>query len=170
VSDSQREHLQFPVRAAAGSDIDAVAAIERSLFADPWSRRSFADLLSSPWVVFLVAAEESGTVAGYAGVLTAGDESELANLAVAREVQRAGVGRRLLAAGLGAARDRGCRQAWLEVRASNASAIALYESMRFRAVGRRNRYYAHPVEDAIVMRADLEESREGVAGRSAPGA
>jgi len=145
----------FAIRAATGMDIEAVAAIERIVFADPWSRRAFADLLSAPHVIFLVATDETDTVAGYAVVLAVGEESELANLAVAHEVQRSGVGRRLLAAVREAAMARGCRRMFLEVRASNVAAEALYRSADFRPVGRRPRYYARPVEDAIVMRADL---------------
>lgn len=156
----------FGIRAATGLDIEAVAAIERTVFADPWSRRSFADLLSAPHVIFRVATDETDTVAGYAVVLTVWDECELANLAVAREVQRCGVGRRLLSAVHGAAIELGCRRMFLEVRASNLAAGALYRSAGFRAVGRRPRYYARPVEDAIVMRADLAGAGRG-AGRLA---
>lgn len=147
------------VRPATGADVDDIAAIERSVFGDPWSRRSFADLVASPRVVFLVAIEGE-TVAGYAVVILAGDEAELANLAVAREVQRTGIGRGLLAAASRAASGRGALRMFLEVRASNQPAISLYEGMAFRAVGRRVRYYARPVEDAIVMRADLAPSRD----------
>jgi ribosomal-protein-alanine N-acetyltransferase len=52
---------------------------------------------------------------------------------------------------------------WLEVRASNIPALALYEGARFAQVGRRARYYVKPVEDAIVMRLDLRfvESSHG---------
>ena len=152
------------IRAATGTDVEDVAAIERTVYTDPWSRRSFADLLASPHIVFLVAVEDAGAVAGYAVVLVAGEESELANLAVAREVQRSGIGRDLLAAGLRSAAAHGCRQMFLEVRASNAAAIALYESMRFLPVGRRSRYYDHPVEDAIVMRAGLAVDSAGTDG------
>lgn len=151
----------FFIRTATGLDIEAVAAIERTVFSDPWSRRSFADLLSAPHVIFRVATDETDTVAGYAVVLAVGDECELANLAVAREVQRCGVGRRLLAAVNLAAVEAGCRRMFLEVRASNIAAGALYRSVGFRVVGRRPRYYVRPVEDAIVMRADLDGPGRG---------
>lgn len=145
------------VRVATERDLDAVATIERALFADPWSRRSFGGLLGASNVVLLVAAAGEAVV-GYAVVLLAAPESELANLAVTRLVQRRGVGRRLLAAGIAAACERGCGEMFLEVRASNAAAIALYESVGFRAVGRRSRYYAQPTEDAVLMRATLAGS------------
>jgi ribosomal-protein-alanine N-acetyltransferase len=142
------------IRPAHSNDLDDVAAIERSVFADPWSRRSFADLVDTQQVLFLVASD-GNSIVGYAVVLVAGVESELANLAVSRIVQRQGLGRRLLAEAFNRARARGCEEMYLEVRASNDAAIGLYESSGFKAVGRRARYYARPIEDAIVMRTGL---------------
>jgi ribosomal-protein-alanine N-acetyltransferase len=155
------------IRAAREDDIDAVAAIEREVFADPWSRRSFADLILSHHVVFLTAAR-GDSVVGYALVLVAGLDSELANLAVDRDAQGLGVGRRLLGEACRAARARNALDMWLEVRASNAAALALYEGARFARVGRRARYYTKPVEDAIVMRLDLR-SVESLDGSSRDG-
>lgn len=143
------------IRAARVGDLDEVAAIERSVFNDPWSRRSFVDLVASKNVLFLVAESPSGAVVGYGIVLIAGDESELANLAISRLMQKQGLGRKLLAEAVEQARGRGAQTMFLEVRASNASAIGLYTAAGFEPVGRRARYYARPIEDAIVMRAFL---------------
>jgi [ribosomal protein S18]-alanine N-acetyltransferase len=143
------------IRAATEGDLDDVATIERSAFNDPWSRRSFSALVGEGHVVFLVATNESGVVA-YAIVLVSGVECELANLAVTRLIQRQGLGARLLAEAMERARERGGREMFLEVRASNAAAIQLYTSAGFQAVGRRVRYYARPIEDAIVMKAALQ--------------
>jgi len=145
------------IRPAEDGDLDDVAAIERSVFNDPWSRRSFVDLVGQPQVAFLVAVDGQ-TVVGYAVVLLTPPESELANLAVSRLMQHQGLGRRLLSEAVGAARERGSKEMFLEVRASNAAAIALYSATGFTAVGRRVRYYARPIEDAIVMRAALRQS------------
>jgi ribosomal-protein-alanine N-acetyltransferase len=144
------------IRVAQAGDLDAVAAIERAVFNDPWSRRSFADLVDKKNVLFLVATT-GAALAGYAVVLVAGDESELANLAVAKTAQRKGIGKRLLTEAIAVAQQRGCRQMYLEVRESNRAAIALYEDEHFEAIGRRARYYARPVEDAIVMKKRLEK-------------
>ena len=143
------------IRAATERDLDDVATIERSVFNDPWSRRSFSALVGEGHVVFLVATNESGVV-GYAIVLVSGVECELANLAVTRLIQRQGLGARLLAEAMERAHARGGREMFLEVRASNAAAIQLYASAGFQAVGRRVRYYARPIEDAIVMKAALQ--------------
>jgi [ribosomal protein S18]-alanine N-acetyltransferase len=143
------------IRAATDQDLDDVAAIERAVFNDPWSRRSFADLVDQRHVIFLVAAGENAVV-GYAIVLVAGVESELANLAVSRLMHRQGLGARLLAEATDRARERGAREMFLEVRASNTAAMQLYSTAGFQAVGRRVRYYARPIEDAIVMKAALQ--------------
>ena len=142
------------IRAATDQDLDDVASIERAVFNDPWSRRSFADLVEQRHVIFLVAADENSVV-GYAIVLVAGIESELANLAVARLMHRQGLGARLLAEATERARQRGAREMFLEVRASNTAGMKLYSTAGFQAVGRRVRYYARPIEDAIVMKAVL---------------
>ena len=143
------------IRAATEQDLDDVATIERSVFNDPWSRRSFGALVDERHVVFLVATNDSGAL-GYAIVLVSGVECELANLAVTRLMQRQGLGAKLLAEAMERARDRGGREMFLEVRASNAAAIQLYSTAGFNAVGRRVRYYARPIEDAIVMKAALQ--------------
>lgn len=139
------------VRRAGPNDCEAVAAAEKVLFADPWSRRSFAELVDRPGVQFLVATLDDA-VAGYAIAYAAADEAELANLAVVPARQRHGVGRRLLDAVLAAVQREGAVEIWLEVRPSNAAARALYERAGFTEVGLRRRYYDRPVEDAIVMR------------------
>ena len=152
------------IRPVHDTDLDAIAAIERDVFNDPWTRRSFADLVHARHVVFLVATDTSD-VLGYAIVLVAGPESELANLAVARMAHRRGIGWRLLGEAVSEAQRRGCAEMYLEVRDSNLAARELYASAGFEAIGRRVRYYARPIEDAIVMKARLEGRGLRVQGR-----
>src|SRR5678815_5071362 len=97
------------IRPATEDDVDDIAAIERAVFKDPWSRRSFADLVNASNVLFLVALDNEAVV-GYAVVLSSGVESELANLAVGRLMQQRGVGRRLLQEATRAARRRDGRE------------------------------------------------------------
>ncbi|HET7041544.1 MAG TPA: ribosomal protein S18-alanine N-acetyltransferase, partial [Gemmatimonadales bacterium] len=99
-----------------------------------------------------VAEAGDGTLAGYTFCREIAGEAELLNLAVAPTARREGIGGRLLAAALAWADGRGARETFLEVRASNQAAIALYERVGFRAVGRRPDYYQHPAEDAILYR------------------
>ena len=80
---------------------------------------------------------------------------EILNLAVAPEHRRAGVARALLDQGLELLRLRGAEEAFLEVRASNQAAMALYGGAGFRTVGMRADYYRNPREDALVLRLGL---------------
>jgi len=160
VSDgAARAASTVPVRRAIAADVDAVHAIERAAFSDPWSRGSFVSLLSDPRVFFVVAAGADGEVAGYAVAFFVVDEAELANLATAPSVRRRGAGGLLLDAVIREAGQRGTRELFLEVRESNAAARALYASRGFAEVGRRRGYYRRPVEDALVLRLGLDEWR-----------
>ena len=95
-------------------------------------------------------AEEDGAVLGYAVLSAVLDEGNLDNIAVAPEYRRRGVADALLGALTGFGRE--CLALLtLEVRASNAPAIALYEKHGFAAVGRRKNYYSAPREDAVLM-------------------
>jgi ribosomal-protein-alanine N-acetyltransferase len=146
---------EVAVRSARMSDLDSIAAIERESFTLPWSRRSFADLVNAPGVVFLVAGATSDSVAGYAVLLIAADHCELANLAVAPPVRGRGIGRRLLSESIAQARERQLSRMFLEVRESNRAAQSLYASAGFRSVARRKHYYERPLEDALLLRLDL---------------
>lgn len=137
-------------------DIPAVLEIEAASFGDPWTAGVFRDELVAPGRVLLVAEDElDGSVAGYVVVLVVGDESHLMNLAVRDERRGAGLGRRLLAAGLHEAVEQGAERITLEVRPGNTTAIALYESFGLKSVGRRPGYYLDTGEDAVIMWGDL---------------
>lgn len=143
------------LRPATAADALPVAAIERAVFSDPWSAASIRESIGMPWMFTWVAEDPAGQVVGYAFCREIAGESELLNLAVTPMLRRGGVGARLLTAALDWARDRGARETFLEVRASNRAAIALYEREGFRAVGRRPDYYQAPAEDAILYRRPI---------------
>ena len=143
------------VRRARADDLPGILAIERVSFTDPWSHSSFAALLEQPRVYFSVALNaDSGTLLGYTVAWFVLDEAELANLAVAPDARGNGIGSLLLDGALAASEARGSMTMFLEVRASNVPAIALYTSHGFSEVGRRRAYYRKPVEDALILRRD----------------
>lgn len=149
-------HRDFVIRGARRDDVDDISAIERHAFSDPWSAGSFRALFGNPLVHFAVAEDAiSGRVLGYVVSWYVADEAEIANLAVANDVRRAGVGARLLDHALDIARARRSQVVFLEVRESNAGARALYASRGFEVAGRRAKYYRKPVEDALVLRREL---------------
>lgn len=142
------------VRPATEADLTVIAAIESVSFSDPWSLRSFRDSLAHDFVRMCVVEDDVG-VAGYSVVWVSGDECELANLAVDPVRRRSGLGALLLDALLARASAEALFVIFLEVRASNTAAQALYASRRFHEVGRRSMYYKNPAEDALILRRDL---------------
>jgi ribosomal-protein-alanine N-acetyltransferase len=100
-------------------------------------------------------AVEDGTVLGYVGSQTVLDEADVMNVAVSPNARRRGVAKALMIALLDALRETGVKSLTLEVRASNDPAIALYDTLGFTQVGRRPRYYRHPVEDALILRVEV---------------
>ena len=142
------------VRAARDGDLPAVVTIELECFhSDPWPRESFESFIGRPGVTFIVAEDPArpGAVAGYGVLIQAADEAEVLNLAVSAGSRGKGVGSALLRSLLETAERDGVRQAYLEVRESNAAARALYGAHGFVEVGRRRGYYQRPVEDALIL-------------------
>ena len=132
------------------SHIPQVAALEKECFSSPWSEAMLEDALFDPQASFIVAEDEEGNILGYAGLHVILDEGYIDNVAVERDARRHGVASALL--------DVFCRFGaaklaflTLEVRASNAPAIALYRKHGFEEAGRRKNYYTKPAEDAIIM-------------------
>lgn len=142
--------LETRVRPARPGDLPALLRIERDAFPVPWSERAFRMVMRRDPGAILVA-ERAGRVSGYAALWVSAGEAELADLAVATEQRRRGVGRALLHACLREAAERGTRKIFLQVRESNEAARALYGDAGFREVGRRPRYYRAPPEDALVL-------------------
>ena len=101
-------------------------------------------------VAILLAEGKDGALLGYAVLSTVLDEGSLDNIAVAPEARRNGIADALLSALTAFGREH-LTCLMLEVRASNAPAIALYEKHGFAAVGRRKNYYDAPREDAVLM-------------------
>jgi ribosomal-protein-alanine N-acetyltransferase len=136
------------------SDIPAAHALEQQLFpVDAWTPETFwSELAHVPDTrCYLAAVDPSDALVGYAGVMTVADDADVQTVAVSPDVQGRGIGRLLLHGLLRTARDRGCRQVFLEVRSDNIPAIALYENEGFVTNGRRKDYYGFGV-DALTMR------------------
>jgi ribosomal-protein-alanine N-acetyltransferase len=140
------------------SDLDAVCAIEASAYGFPWSRGNFIDSLAAGYLAEVLEAE---TIIGYFVALPGVDELHLLNITIAPRWQGQGLGSALLDAVQAHARARAFATLWLEVRASNHRARALYARRGFAEVGLRRAYYpaVGGREDAILMSLDL---RHGV--------
>lgn len=143
--------MSYRIVPMTAAHLPAVAALEKLCFpADPWSGELFRDALDNPHTAILLAQGEDGAILGYAVLSVVLDEGNLDNIAVAPEARRRGVADALLGALTGFGREH-LSVLMLEVRASNAPAIALYEKHGFVAVGRRKNYYDAPREGAVLM-------------------
>jgi ribosomal-protein-alanine N-acetyltransferase len=151
------------MRAMTQEDVDAVFAIEQAVQAYPWTRGNFTDALSSGYLCCVDEADRE--IRGYAVMMPLPDEAELLNIGVAAGQQRKGVGRAMLCGMLDLAREKKIRRVFLEVRASNSAALALYRSAGFADIGLRRGYYrnAGGNEDAITMACDLTDGADGQA-------
>ena len=134
--------------------LDTLAEIEKACFHTPWSADMLREELGKG--IFLVA-EQDGAVVGYVGCQTVLDEGYITNVAVSPDCRRQGIGRALVGALASHARGQGLSFVTLEVRASNAPALALYEGAGFRRVGVRKNFYTAPAEDAVLMTLFLKE-------------
>jgi ribosomal-protein-alanine acetyltransferase len=152
------------IRRAVRADLAAMLRIEQASFTDPWTVDSLTTALSLERMRVLVAEsaergrERGGAapeVVGYVVALVVGPESEIADLAVAPDARRQGIGRALLAGVLAELRAAAVRTVYHEVRESNRAARTLYEANGFASVGRRRGYYRSPVEDALVLRREI---------------
>ena len=146
------EKIQVKIVPMNADHLDEIAALERVCFSRPWSRNMLAEELENQCAAFLVAEDSvSGRVLGYAGLMVVADEGYITNVAVFPEYRRQGIAAQILQVFLQFAAANHLAFLTLEVRPSNAAAIALYEGFGFREVGRRRNYYDLPKEDALIL-------------------
>lgn len=154
------------MRRAQLSDLDAIMRLERETFTDDaWSEDAMRREIESPNGYYLVAVDEPITASeaatdapgpallGYAGLLapSGSEQGDIQTIAVDPASRGMGLGRGLMHALITAARRRHMAEVFLEVRADNPIARALYDSLGFEEIGVRPRYYRNGV-DAVVMR------------------
>ena len=143
-------HESHTVRPLGYADLPQVIAIERRAFTTPWSLAMFVLELSKPSGICLAAVDsETGKLTGYLVLSRYDTVWHLMNIAVDPARRRRGIARALLEQMI--ARGGAEKQYTLEVRASNAGAIVLYERFGFQAAGTRRRYYRDTGEDAVIM-------------------
>lgn len=130
-----------------------IASIEAKCFSAPWSEKSIESELTNPLSLWVVAVDGE-TVIGYVGSQSVLGEADMMNLAVLPEHRRQGIGRMLVTELIRQLQAEKVQSLSLEVRASNAGAIALYQGLGFCQVGRRPGYYTNPKEDALILRKE----------------
>jgi ribosomal-protein-alanine N-acetyltransferase len=133
--------------------IDALMPYEREMFGtEAWTVSGYRTELADSRHRYYVAAEgPDAELLGWAGVMIVADAAEILTVGVVPSARRQGIARKLLAALLAEARERGAHEAFLEVRVDNEAARQLYETEGFADVGLRRGYYDAGRVDAVVM-------------------
>ena len=129
-----------------------VLEIEEQVYPRPWTHRTFVSELNhmrlgSRWYLVAYVGDR---VVGYAGMMFAGSDAHVTNVAVDPEWQGRGVATEMMLDLAIIARDRGCEAMTLEVRHTNVAAQNLYRRFGFVPAGVRKRYYEN-TDDAIIM-------------------
>jgi [ribosomal protein S18]-alanine N-acetyltransferase len=138
------------IRRLTYSDLPQIIAIERRSFPTPWSLAMFVLELSKPGGICLVARDADTRITGYLVCSRYDKVWHVMNVSVDPGVRRQGIATALLARLFERVGDPHA-QYTLEVRPSNAAAIALYQRHGFKTGGRRHRYYQDNGEDAVIM-------------------
>ena len=140
------------IRPATSADVPAMRRIEaQAPTAAHWDESEYDRILAGdPPRLALVIHDD--TVQGFLIANQVGPEWELENIAVAAGAQRRGFASALLEHFLDVVKQQGGESVFLEVRASNVAARALYAKYGFAVTGRRRRYYQYPDEDAVLYR------------------
>jgi ribosomal-protein-alanine N-acetyltransferase len=159
--------VTWQLRRAVPADLDAIMAIESTVFADDaWSPANMAGELGDRHGYYVVAFPpgEPDRIEAYAGLRSPLREpqADIQTIAVAEGARRRGLGRVLMLHMIDEARERGATELFLEVRADNPGARALYESLGFEQIAVRARYYKGGV-DAVIMRLGIPEPKTGPA-------
>lgn len=133
------------------NDLDRLVAIEAAVQNFPWSAGNFRDSQAAGHSIWVLRSDEA--VLGFAITLQVLDEAHLLNIGLAGERHGEGLGARLLQHAIDVCRGQGAIRMFLEVRPSNARAVALYQRFDFRHVGTRKAYYPalDGREDALIF-------------------
>ena len=139
--------------------LDAVMAIEKEAYPEPWTRGMFLQDMDTPLARFYVAFIE-GVLVGYVGIWRVADEAHMTSVTVRRDYRRQGLGSELVRFILHVSADLGLRRAFLEVRESNVAGQRLYRKLGFQHTGWRKGYYRSTGEDAVVMSKTIDPAGE----------
>ena len=157
----------FELRTATMTDLDAIMAIESRVFPeDAWSASTMLAELRDRNGQYLVAfpPDDPGRIDAYAGLRAPlrQPQADIQTIAVAETARRRGLGRTLMQALIAEAVERGAGEVFLEVRADNPGAQALYVSLGFEQLAVRPKYYQPDGVDALIMRLTLARTSTAV--------
>ena len=145
---------------------DEIMRIQAETGLSFWSKDDYLSELEREDSIFKIARNADENVVGFALVrLLSGnsdaakisfDSSEILNIAVRNSFQKRGVGQMIFDEILLSLKEKNVKEIWLEVRASNANAIAFYRKNDFETHFERINYYQNPTENALVLRRPVD--------------
>ena len=160
--------MTWQLRRANEGDLAGIMVLETGIFgSDAWSSETMRRDLVNEQCYYLVAfrPDRPDVIDGYAGLFAPSRalEADIQTIAVAETARRQGLGRVLIQSLTTEARKRGARELFLEVRADNPGAQALYRGLGFEQIGVRAAYYQPDAVDALVMRLVIPDPKPGFA-------
>lgn len=155
---------ELQIRRMAAADLPRIRESAENLENVPrWPPAAWLAVLNpdaAPRRIALVAVHPvTGGLNGFAVAALLPPQAELETIAVIPEARRQGIGSSILGALLGELAQAGIAEIFLEVRVSNRTALSFYQAHGFAESGRRARYYADPIEDAVLMSRVCRESQ-----------
>ena len=154
------EHIKKGLEKKSGStlakreDVKKLAEMEKEYFSDAWSEKIVADEVAKERVIVI---KDKADIVGYCIFMVAADEGEILRIAVDNAQRKNGYGKKLLSFAIDEMKRQGVISVFLEVRAANSAARALYDSIGFEEIGQRKKYYTNPEEDAIIYKLEIKE-------------
>ncbi len=145
--------MQVSVREICGSDVAALALLERTCFSDAWSKEMVVATLQRRDFCGVILHLD-GECVGYVLGLSLFENAEILRIAIAPNYRKRGLGAQVLDAFISLVKERGAREIFLEVRESNLAAQRLYLSRAFEKFHVRERYYSSG-ENAVEMKKTL---------------
>jgi ribosomal-protein-alanine N-acetyltransferase len=148
--------LELEITSMQREHIVAVVALERECQLSSRGEDGYLTLLQDERWLLLIAMQSLQVVGVFMGLMII-DEFQIDNIAVADRYRKKGIATELLSTAIGIAKKKGMVTAILEVRASNSSALKLYERCGFIITGRRKNYYQNPSDDALLMLLNISK-------------
>lgn len=125
----------------------------------PWTIKQIEETLGTDYTL-VTYATIAHQVVGFIMASVTFDMADVFMVVVSADFKKRAIGTKLFDAFIGYCAEAEIHEIILEVRASNAPAIALYERVGFQTIGLRKAYYSSPIEDAIIMKRNIGEEKD----------
>ncbi len=138
-------------------DLDEVSDMEASSSLNPWSKNMFIEEMKNPFAYCFIIKMKgilNAQVLGFICFRNIGDESELLNICVHHQYRQMGIGKKLMQFYIGFCKKMKIKAFYLEVNASNQSAVHLYEHFSYGSLGMRKKFYQGGFDALLMVKKD----------------